>query len=69
MSRTVTLLLAMLLSTAAPAAEYMEKTPFQLSRAFSPGVVTSGGTTVWVAGQRLVSWPLPSAGQTAPLDV
>ena len=38
-------------STAAPAAEYMEKTPFQLSRAFSPGVITSGGTTVWVAGQ------------------
>ena len=24
------------------AAEYMEKTPFQLSRAFSPGVITSG---------------------------
>ena len=51
MNRIVTTLLAMLLSTAAPAAEYMEKTPFQLSRAFSPGVVTSGGTTVWVAGQ------------------
>jgi enamine deaminase RidA (YjgF/YER057c/UK114 family) len=44
-------LLALLLSTAAQAAEYMEKTPFQLSRAFSPGVVTSGGMTVWVAGQ------------------
>ena len=29
----------------------MEKTPFQLSRAFSPGVITSGGITVWVAGQ------------------
>src|SRR5262245_7126552 len=41
----------MLLSSAAQAAEYMEKTPFQLSRAFSPGVVTSGGTIVWVAGQ------------------
>ena len=39
------------LSTAAHSAEYMEKTPFQMSRAFSPGVVTSGGTTVWVAGQ------------------
>jgi 2-iminobutanoate/2-iminopropanoate deaminase len=40
-----------LLSTAAQGAEYMEKTPFQLSRAFSPGVLTSGGTIVWVAGQ------------------
>jgi 2-iminobutanoate/2-iminopropanoate deaminase len=51
MTRTVSLVLATLLSTAASAAEYMEKTPFQLSRAFSPGVVTSGGITVWVAGQ------------------
>src|SRR5947207_14699937 len=46
-----TLLLAMLLWITAQAAEYMEKTPVQLSRAFAPGVVTSGGTTVWVAGQ------------------
>jgi len=51
MSRIGIVLLAMLLSTAAQAAEYMEKTPFQLSRAFSPGVITSGGITVWVAGQ------------------
>lgn len=51
MKRAATFLLAMLLSTAAHAAEYMEKTPFQLSRAFSPGVITSGGTIVWVAGQ------------------
>jgi 2-iminobutanoate/2-iminopropanoate deaminase len=36
---------------AAYAAEYMEKTPFQLSRAFSPGVITEGGRMVWVAGQ------------------
>src|SRR2546426_9007776 len=45
--------LAVLLSLplAASAAEYMEKTPFQLSRAFSPGVVTEGGRIVWVAGQ------------------
>jgi enamine deaminase RidA (YjgF/YER057c/UK114 family) len=35
----------------AQAAEYMEKTPFQMSRAFSPGVITEGGKTVWVAGQ------------------
>ena len=39
------------LAFSAGAAEYMEKTPFQLSRAFSPGVITSGGKTVWVAGQ------------------
>jgi enamine deaminase RidA (YjgF/YER057c/UK114 family) len=51
MNRAVMFLLAMLLSTAAQAAEYMEKTPLQLSRAFSPGVITSGGTIVWVAGQ------------------
>ena len=49
--RVPIMLLALLVSTAAQAAEYMEKTPFQLSRAFSPGVVTSGGITVWVAGQ------------------
>jgi enamine deaminase RidA (YjgF/YER057c/UK114 family) len=41
----------LVLPLAAPAAEYMEKTPFQLSRAFSPGVITEGGRTVWVAGQ------------------
>src|SRR6201993_4446059 len=50
MSRIPAVLLAILLSSAAQAAEYMEKTPFQLSRAFSPGVVTSGGMIVWVAG-------------------
>ena len=38
MKPVATFLLAMVLSTAAQAAEYMEKTPFQLSRAFSPGV-------------------------------
>ena len=42
---------ALALPLAASAAEYMEKTPFQLSRAFSPGVITEGGKTVWVAGQ------------------
>jgi 2-iminobutanoate/2-iminopropanoate deaminase len=47
------LVLALLASMpiAAAAAEYMEKTPFQLSRAFSPGVITEGGRMVWVAGQ------------------
>src|SRR3954465_5263127 len=39
------------LPIAAHAAEYMEKTPFQLSRAFSPGVISEGGKIVWVAGQ------------------
>ena len=39
------------LPLSASAAEYMEKTPFQLSRAFSPGVITEGGKTVWIAGQ------------------
>jgi len=51
MCRATVVFFTMLLSTVAQAAEYMEKTPFQLSRAFSPGVVTSGGMTVWVAGQ------------------
>ena len=51
MSRIAAMVLAILLSNAAHAAEYMEKTPFQLSRAFSPGVVTSGGMIVWIAGQ------------------
>jgi 2-iminobutanoate/2-iminopropanoate deaminase len=33
------------------AAEYMEKTERQMARAFSPGVITEGGQTVWLAGQ------------------
>ncbi|MDI1263550.1 MAG: RidA family protein [bacterium] len=51
MIRTATVLFAMSLAAAAQAGEYMEKTPYQLARAFSPGVITSGGITVWVAGQ------------------
>jgi len=43
--------LLLALPLAGQAAEYMEKTPFQLSRAFSPGVITEGGKIVWVAGQ------------------
>src|SRR5919197_4804432 len=50
MTKAVTALL-LALPIAAGAAEYLEKTPFQLSRAFSPGVVTEGGKIVWVAGQ------------------
>ena len=49
--RKALLAAAVALPFAASAAEYMEKTPFQLSRAFSPGVVTDGGKIVWVAGQ------------------
>jgi 2-iminobutanoate/2-iminopropanoate deaminase len=51
MSRIAAMVLAILLSNAAHAAEYMEKMSFQLSRPFSPGVVTSGGMIVWIAGQ------------------
>jgi 2-iminobutanoate/2-iminopropanoate deaminase len=32
-------------------AEYLEKSEFQASRAFSPAVVTQGGRIVWLAGQ------------------
>jgi 2-iminobutanoate/2-iminopropanoate deaminase len=31
--------------------EYLDKTEFQKSRAFSPAVITQGGRTVWLAGQ------------------
>jgi 2-iminobutanoate/2-iminopropanoate deaminase len=50
MVKVLTIALA-LLSLPAMAGEYMEKTPFQLSRAFSPGVITEGGKIVWLAGQ------------------
>src|SRR6266702_7275473 len=39
------------LASAALGAEYMEKTDFQKSRAFSPAVITQGGRIVWLAGQ------------------
>ena len=32
-------------------AEYLEKTEFQASRAYSPAVITQGGRIVWLAGQ------------------
>ena len=51
MKRISAVILAIVLSGAAQAAEYMEKTPFQSSRAFSPGVATSSGMIVWIAGQ------------------
>jgi enamine deaminase RidA (YjgF/YER057c/UK114 family) len=49
--RGLALLLSLAFSANAGAAEYMEKTDFQRSRAFSPGVITEGGKIVWVAGQ------------------
>lgn len=33
------------------AVQYMEGTPQQKQRAFSPAVITQGGKTVWLAGQ------------------
>jgi enamine deaminase RidA (YjgF/YER057c/UK114 family) len=51
MSRVLLACLLSVLALPAAAAEYMEKTPFQMSRAFSPAVVTDGGKIVWVAGQ------------------
>ena len=45
MSHIAAIFLAILFSGAAQAAESMETTPFQLSRALSPGVITSGGLT------------------------
>jgi len=42
---------------------HLEGTPFQKSRAFSPAIVTSGGRTVWLAGQTsttdLAGKPIP----------
>jgi 2-iminobutanoate/2-iminopropanoate deaminase len=43
--------LAALLSAGANAAEYLEKTDMQKSRAFSPAVISEGGRVVWMAGQ------------------
>jgi 2-iminobutanoate/2-iminopropanoate deaminase len=54
MTRTVLSLAAALLvisGAVAHAADYLEKTDFQKSRAFSPAVVTDGGRVVWMAGQ------------------
>ena len=53
MKRFTPLIIAILAITEGPAmaAEYMEKTDFQKSRAFSPAVITEGGRIVWMAGQ------------------
>src|ERR1700759_1728179 len=43
--------LVVALASPVVAAEYMDKTERQMARAFSPGVITEGGRTVWLAGQ------------------
>src|SRR2546426_10712915 len=58
MTKTVLSLAAALLvsvGAAAQAADYLEKTDFQKSRAFSPAVVTEGGKIVWMAGQAAIT--------------
>jgi enamine deaminase RidA (YjgF/YER057c/UK114 family) len=44
-------ILALSVHTSTDAAQYMDKTPFQIQRSYSPGVITQGGRTVWVSGQ------------------
>ena len=39
------------ISVPAVSAEYLEGTPRQQSRAYSPAVITKTGKTVWLAGQ------------------
>src|SRR5947208_14673330 len=51
MKRIVITLAAALFAGHADAAEYLEKTEMQKSRAFSPAVITEGGRTVYMAGQ------------------
>ena len=52
MTRCRAMLLAVVFfGSSAPAADYLEQTEFQKSRAFSPAVVTEGGRIVWLAGQ------------------
>src|SRR3989442_236225 len=53
MTKTVLVLTAALLAIVggAHAADYLEKTDFQKSRAFSPAVVTDGGRSGWLGGQ------------------
>ena len=58
MTKTVLILTASLLATPgtmAYAADYLEKSDFQKSRAFSPAVVTDGGRVVWMAGQTTIT--------------
>jgi len=45
------MLLALSAQLNAHCAQFMDKTPFQIQHAFSPGVITQGGKTIWVSGQ------------------
>jgi len=51
MKALITALAVLFGTTAAHAAEYLDKTDMQKARAFSPAVVTEGGKTVYLAGQ------------------
>jgi len=51
MKALITALAVLFGTTAARAAEYLDKTDMQKARAFSPAVVTEGGKTVYMAGQ------------------
>jgi 2-iminobutanoate/2-iminopropanoate deaminase len=41
---------ALISASLTPAAQYLERTPRQNERAFSPAVITEGGKTIWLAG-------------------
>ena len=56
------------LGAAAIGAEYMEKTDFQKSRAFSPGVITEGGRIVWLAGQTATRDEAGNEGASSPTE-
>jgi len=51
MKKLVIALAAAMFAGQAGAAEYLEKSELQKSRAFSPAVITEGGRTVYLAGQ------------------
>ena len=41
---------ALINASSTPAAQYLERTPRQNERAFSPAVITEGGKMIWLAG-------------------
>jgi 2-iminobutanoate/2-iminopropanoate deaminase len=55
MKRLAIALAAAIFAGQAGAAEYLEKSEMQNARAFSPAVVTEGGRTVYLAGQRTLA--------------
>ena len=48
---TLAVIAVLIICPVVRAADCLEKTDFQKSRAFSPAVVTDGGRIVWLAGQ------------------